>query len=106
MRTIRELTRKEENFRLEKCPGNPFVHPRRDSVEPEPVGTIVLLPFRITGYDKDCDGSLMARLDNIDLTGDESGWSESRIGIHGQGFVVTLDELKKMSRESSGERNG
>ena len=57
MRFIREITSKEENFRVEPLTTTPEVIAkviRRDFVEPEPVGTIVLFPFRITGYGRDC----------------------------------------------------
>lgn len=91
MRPIREIAASEENFHLEQ--NGQFMVPRRDPVEPEPVGTIVLLPFRVTGYDLDCDGSLMACLDNIEIDGSQTGWSPRRIGLNG-GFVVTSEELK------------
>ncbi len=38
---------------------------RVDYVEPEPVGTIVLMPFRIVGYTKDYDGSALASLEPL-----------------------------------------
>lgn len=99
MRKIREITSREENFRLEPlAPG--CVTPRRDSIQPEPIGTIILLPFKITGYNKDCDGSLMACLANIELDSlEETGWEESNIGLYpGDGFVVTRKELKELLR--------
>lgn len=63
MRPANKITAESENFRLE----GGFI--KRDPVEPEPVGTIVLKVFRVTGYDSDCDGSLMARMENIDSQG-------------------------------------
>jgi hypothetical protein len=56
--------------------------PRRDPVEPVPVGTYVAMVFRVTGYDQDCDGSLMARLENVDADGKSTGWEESAIGMY------------------------
>ena len=94
MRQVRKITASEEGFRLEQK--GSFMVPRRDPVEPEPIGTVVLLPFKIAGYDKDCDGSLMARLDNITLEGKETGWSPKHIGLR-DGIVVTLDELKRLT---------
>ena len=99
MRQIREIPMEEENFHLEVVNG--FTVPRRDPVEPEPIGTIVLLPFRVIGYDQDCDRSLMARLANLTLfkRGEliESGWDASNIGLYpGDGFVVTEEELLAM----------
>ena len=73
MRRIRRVEDAEENARLVPIPGTQANLVMRDPVEPEPVGTVVLLPFRITGYDQDCDGSLMARLKNIKLDGEPSG---------------------------------
>ena len=101
MRKIREVTSEEENFRLEPMFSNSAIDARmvkRNSVEPEPIGTIVLLPFKIVGYDKDCDGSLMARLENIELDSfEETGWNESNIGLYpNDGFVVTKKELKDL----------
>lgn len=91
MRRIREITAEEENFRGEAIAPGAFMV-RRDPVEPEPVGTIVLLPFRVTGYDQDCDGSLMARLESIDLDGRRTGWDPDCIGL-GSGLVVGEAEL-------------
>lgn len=106
MRFIRKVTAEEEGFRLEQCESSPCVHPRRNSVEPEPVGTVVLLPFRIAGYDKDCDGSLMARLENLDLKGRETGWNQKHIGLQGNGFVVTQEELKALGAHQSAHCHG
>lgn len=87
-----------DNARIETRGG--FAVIKRDPTEPEPVGTIVMLPFRITGYDSDCDRSLMARLEGIDANGHPTGLNVSRVGI-ANGVVVTLDELKKALGESS-----
>ena len=97
MRKIREITSKEEGFRLEPFAPN-AVMVKRNLIQPEPVGTIILLPFKITGYNKDCDGSLMACLANIELDSfEETGWEESNIGLYpNDGFVVTKKELKAL----------
>ncbi len=95
MRPVREITSAEENFRMEGK--GPFVVARRNPVKPEPEGTIVLMAFRVTGYDRDCDGSLMARLEHIDSKGDASGWEPSRIGLYPESeLVVTQNEWQKM----------
>ncbi len=129
MRKIRKISAEEENFRLESMgvPGRIFI--KRDPVEPEPVGTIVLKPMRVVGYDQDCDGSLMARLeliglDEVDDLGEpdpEYRYADldkvrtyadilTHIGLYEtSGFVVTLDELRRMAREtdeSNGAREG
>lgn len=78
-------------------PNGPFLSPKRDSIEPEPVGTIILKPFRVVGYDKDCDGSLMARLENIDKDGEETGWNVNAIGLDKNGaLVVEAGELRNL----------
>lgn len=97
MRPVREITAKEENFRMEPVPGASFDVIRRDPVKPEPEGTIVLVPFRITGYDKDCDGSLMARLEAIDKDCEPTGWETDSHGLYPTvELVVTPEELKAL----------
>ncbi len=71
---------------------------RRDPVKVEPEGTIILLPFKIVGYDKDCDGSAMARLEAIDIDGRTTGWCPDCIGLYpDSGLVVTQDELNALT---------
>lgn len=95
MRKIREITAEEENFRLETVQGFNII--RRDPIEPEPAGTIILIPFKITGYDPDCDGSLMVRLAAIDSSGNETGWEVDSIGLYDDiGLVIELEELKSL----------
>ena len=96
MRRVTDVS-KIDNARIEARDG--FAVLRRDPIEPEPVGTIVLLPFRVTGYDRDCDRSLMARLEGIDGDGIATGWNVNRVGI-ANGVVVTLDELKALGESS------
>ena len=99
MRPIRNITAEEENFRMVDKGWCSVI--RRDPVEPEPIGTIVMKPFRIIGYDKDCDGSLMAVLEHLTTYGEdpleigESGWDVRNIGLYQDSldFVVTEDEL-------------
>ena len=70
---------------------------KRDPVEPEPIGTIVLMAFRITGYDKDCDGSLMARLEQIERDGSTTGWTPGNLGLYPScDLVVTMEEWQEM----------
>jgi hypothetical protein len=97
MRLIRKITDEEENFRTEPMGRTGYQVIRRNPVKPEPEGTIILLPFRITGYNPDCDGSLMVCLDRIDINGEATGWSPTNLGLYSDsGFVVTADELKEM----------
>jgi hypothetical protein len=97
MRPVREITAEEENFRTEEVrPGINVI--RRDSIEPEPVGTIVLMAFKVTGYDRDCDGSLMARVAKINKNGQTTGWTENAIGFYPESDLVieNLEELQKL----------
>ncbi len=100
MRPVREITAEEEGFRTEPMfPGHSdrFFVTRRNPVEPEPVGTIVLMAFRVTGYEPDCDGSLMARLEQIDKNGEPTGWEPRQIGLYpSTDLVVTDDEWQGM----------
>ena len=93
MRPVKDVT-KIENFRTEEN------YIKRDSVKPEPEGTIVLAPFRITGYDADCDGSLMARMEAIDRDGKATGWEVNCVGLYPfNNLVVNLDELRELFGE-------
>ena len=99
MRPVREITADEENFRTEPISDDmPHMQViRRDFVEPEPVGTIVLMAFRVAGYDADCDGSAMARLQHIDKDGEETGWYPAQLGLHpGCELVVSAAEWREM----------
>lgn len=102
MRPVRKITAKEENYReVELIPGNPMhMMSKVDGIEPEPVGTIVLMAFRITDYDPDCDGSLMARLEHIDRCGETTGWRPSHLGLYPDtDLVVSLEEWSSMFEE-------
>jgi hypothetical protein len=85
IRRVPEVTAEQENRRtvpFASGPGFRMVTSKCDPVEPVPVGTYVALVFRVTGYDQDCDGSLMARLERVDADGRETGWKESAIGLY------------------------
>ena len=105
MRLVREITAEECNFRVEQMGGLNIC--RQDPVEAEPVGTIILIPFRVVGFDPDCYRSLMARLQYLsldDLRLDSAGedidkdhYSLRNYGLYPEtGFVVTVDELRAM----------
>ncbi len=98
MRPVHEITAEEENFRGERFSPNPNVYfIKRDPVEAEPVGTLIMCAFRITGYDQDCDGSLMARLEQIDKEGETTGWRPDHLGLYPDvDLVVSLKELKEL----------
>ncbi len=105
MRPIRRITAKESNDRfVTQRSGDPFVVRRCDPVEPEPVGTIIVMAFRITGYDPDCDGSLMARLEHIDRSGNATGWEPTHLGLYPDcDLVVELGELRDLFQEKERE---
>lgn len=99
MRPVREITAEENNFRtVELIPGNPcFMMSKRDPIEPEPIGTIIITAFKITGYDPDCDGSLMARLEHIDKKGETTGWVADAVSLYPETDIVcTIDEWKQL----------
>jgi hypothetical protein len=105
MRPVREIGATEENFHVVGiAQGVRFGVIRRDPVEVEPVGAIVLMAFRVAGYEPDLDGSMMARLEAIDKDGEATGWTPKRIGLcHDVGLVVTAEELKAMFVKASAE---
>lgn len=92
-----------ENARLEPVPGLRAVTLRRDPVEPVPVGTIVAHLFRVTGYDPDCDGSLMARLESVNSAGEAGGWEESHLGLYPDAWWIVDEpgDLDALAREDS-----
>lgn len=106
MRPVREITAREENFRLEPVPGTRLEAIKRDPVEPEPAGTIVLMAFKVTGYDQDCDGSLMARLEHIDKDGEPTGWEPTHLGLYpSTELVVTPEEWQGMFAAKKGDEH-
>lgn len=82
VRRVPEITAGQENLRLEHVPGLRAVTLRRDPVKPLPAGAYVAMVFRVTGYDRDCDGSLMARLECVDADGEGTGWEPANLGLH------------------------
>lgn len=105
MRRMREITAVEENYRIESLasgPGFDALMGRRDPVEPVPVGTVVAKIFRVTGYDPDCDGSLMARLEGLSADGEPTGWEPTHLGLYpGSSWVLdSPDELERLAEEA------
>lgn len=97
LRPVREITSEEENFRIVNAhpvDSMSFKTIKRDPVEPEPVGTYVVMCFRVTGYDPDCDGSLMARLEQVDYEGRSTGWSVDHIGLYPSSNLVVEHPAK------------
>ena len=91
LRPVPEITAVQENARYETLavgPGFNAMMVRRDPVEPAPVGTYIVMVFRVTGYDPDCDGSLMARLAHVDRHGEESGWYPVHLGLYPDSDLV------------------
>lgn len=82
IRPVRKVTAEEENFRLDPLQGTQAFFIQRDGVEPEPVGTYVVMVFEITGYDPDCDGSLMVRAKQVSRDGTATGWEINNLGLY------------------------
>jgi len=51
-----------------------------------PVGSYVAMVFRVTGYDPDCgetaETATMARLEQVDLDGETTGWETKQVGLY------------------------
>jgi hypothetical protein len=99
IRRIPEISPEQENFRLEEIAPR-MTTIRRDPVEPVPVGTYVVRVFRVTGYDPDCDGSLMARVEAVDFDGQATGWTQDRLGITPDSWVA-LDSPQDLTEGMS-----
>jgi len=99
MRPIRKITNEEENLKIVNIPWIPQASViKKNFVKPEPEGTIVLIPFRITKYQNDCDGSALASLEAIDTNGEIAGWGESGIGLYPEtALVTTLEEMEELT---------
>jgi hypothetical protein len=104
IRRVPEITAEQENFRMVPffdLPGTEgYVTIKRDPVEPVPVGTYVAMVFRVTGYDQDCDGSLMARLECVDADGEPTGWNPANLGLYPDDAWV-LDGPDALDRAST-----
>lgn len=91
-----KVTSEQENHRfvdlMTGAPAVPgetrFITSKVDPIEPLPVGSYVAMVFRVTGYDPDCDGSLMARLEHVDRHGEPSGWEPTHLGLYEDTDVV------------------
>ena len=113
MRRPRDISSQEENFRVDDvAPNIGFI--RRDPVQAEPIGTLILRPMRVVGFDQDCDGSLMPRLEVLDLDEISAGLDEpdpvfaapdggtygnilTNCGMYpSSGFIITEQELREM----------
>ena len=83
IRRMKAVSKEEENLQIIPIPGVPnAVTIKVDSIEPLPVGSLIIFMFRITGYDKDCDGSLLARLEKINYKGETTGLELNHVGLY------------------------
>ena len=98
IKRIKEITSDEENYRSVPI-GPGMVTSRKNSIEPVPVGTLVSIVFRVTGYDRDCDGTLMMRLEAIDMEGNITGWKPDHLGAYPDStwVVDSPDDLDKLA---------
>ena len=93
MRPVRDVS-KEENYRVQVI-GPGMTETVREPVEPEPVGSLVLLPFRVVGYDTQRDGTCTARLEHVNTDGSATGayFSEaSGIALRPTSALVVAEE--------------
>lgn len=90
MRPVRDVS-KEENYRVQVI-GPGMTETVREPVEPEPVGTLVLLPFRVAGYDTQRDGTCTARLEHINTDGSATGGEASDIALRPTSALVVAEE--------------
>ena len=90
MRPVRDVS-KEENYRVQVI-GPGMTETVREPVEPEPVGTLLLLPFRVVGYDTQGDGSCTARLEHINTDGSATGGQASGIALRPTSALVVAEE--------------
>jgi hypothetical protein len=81
---------------------------KRKPVEPVPVGTYIAMVFRVTGYDPDCDGSLMARFEHVDEQGEATGWEPKNLGLYPTTDIVLDDagELFRLADEQGNDEPG
>ena len=92
MRPVRDVS-KEENYRVQVI-GPGMTETVREPVEPEQVGTLVLLPFRVVGYDTQRDGTCTARLEHINMDGSATGGEVSGIAPRPtSALVVAAEEM-------------
>ena len=95
MRPVRDVS-KEENYRVQVI-GPGMTETVREPVEPEPVETLVFLPFRITGYDTQRDGTCTARLEHVSVEGDSMGGEVNGIALRpNSALVVSDDDIKQL----------
>ena len=97
----------QENVQIVPIEGWPgAVTFRRMPVESVPAGTYIAMVFRVTGYDPDCDGSLMARLEHVDEHGEPTGWTPTSIGLRPSTDVIVDDpgELFRLANEAERRR--
>lgn len=91
---LRRLPKVDENVRLEpvgrNVEGNTIARVKRDFVPPLPVGSYIVTVFRVAGYTPDCDGSAMARLENVGFDGEPTGWVGENIGLY-EDCVLVVD---------------
>ncbi len=102
MRPVRDVS-KEENYRVQVI-GPGMTETVREPVEPEPGGTLVLLPFRIAGYDTQSDGTCTARLEHINMDGSATGGGASGIVLRPtSALVVAEGEMPKLFEKCGGK---
>lgn len=100
---MKPLPEPDDGFRLEPwLPGAVVV--KRDFVGPIPVGSYIACVFKVTGYDQDCDGSAMARLEQVNRAGEGTGVTQDCVGLYANCDVV-LDSPEELFVLAEGIRS-
>lgn len=101
LRPVPAVTAEQENHRfVELAPG--IFTSKVDPVEPVPVGTYIVMCFRVTGYDPDCDGSLMGRFEQVNRHGESTGWEPTHVGLYPDTDLV-VDHPSLLWADTPGE---
>ncbi len=90
MRPVRDVS-KEENYRVQVI-GPGMTETVREPVEPEPIGSLILLPFRVVGYDTQRDSTCTARLEHINTDGSATGGEADGIVLRPTSALVVAEE--------------
>ena len=102
MRPVRDVSQ-EEHYRVQVI-GPGMTETVREPVEPEPAGTLVLLPFRVVGYDTQGDGPCTARLEHIHTAGRTTGGQANGIPLRPtSALVVAAAEISGLFETGDGK---
>ncbi len=78
--SVRRVPDVDERMWLEHRDGG-YAVVRREFVAPVPVGILIARIFRVTGWGRDCDGSALAELAEVDVDGQATGWEPFGVSV-------------------------